>query len=55
MLPPPLTRGVYRSDARARASYAEGAGIYRIMPSAVVVLTDITDLQPLIQWATTLS
>src|SRR6476661_2040041 len=51
MLPPPLTRGVYRSDARARASYAEGAGIYRIMPCAVVVLTDITDLQHLIQWA----
>ena len=51
MLPPPLTRGAYRTDSRARASYAEGAGIYRIMPCAVAVSAGITDLQHLTQWA----
>jgi FAD/FMN-containing dehydrogenase len=35
MLPAPEIRGVYRTDLRARAAYAEAAGIYRILPSAV--------------------
>jgi len=52
MLPPPDIRGVYRSDARARACYAEGAGIYRIIPSAVAVPADVADLRQLVCWAT---
>src|SRR5947208_5970869 len=51
MLPPPAIRGIYRSDSRARAAYAEGAGIYRIIPLAVCVPSDIQDLQQLIRWA----
>ena len=31
----PSLRGVWRTDDRARAAYAEGAGIYRILPRAV--------------------
>jgi FAD/FMN-containing dehydrogenase len=52
MLPPPALRGVYRTDARARAAYAEGAGIYRILPQAIVRPVDLADLKSLISWAT---
>ena len=51
MLPPPAVRGVYRTDARARAAYAEGAGIYRILPQAICRPTDIEDVKTLISWA----
>ncbi len=51
MLPPPPVRGVYRTDARARAAYAEGAGIYRILPQAICRPADIDDLKSLIAWA----
>ncbi|HEX6433161.1 MAG TPA: FAD-binding oxidoreductase, partial [Gemmatimonadales bacterium] len=51
MLPAPGIRGVYRTDVRARAAYAEGAGIYRILPSAVCLPADASDLQRLIRWA----
>jgi len=51
MLPPPAVRGVYRTDARARAAYAEGAGIYRILPQAICRPADIDDLKTLISWA----
>jgi FAD/FMN-containing dehydrogenase len=51
MLPPPGTRGVYRTDARARAAYAEGAGIYRIIPAAVALPADLEDLGRLVCWA----
>ena len=51
MLPPPAVRGVYRTDARARAAYAEGAGIYRILPQAICRPADINDLKALISWA----
>ncbi len=51
MLPPPAIRGVYRTDARARAAYAEGAGIYRILPQAICRPADIDDLKTLISWA----
>ena len=51
MLPPPAVRGVYRTDARARAAYAEGAGIYRILPQAICRPADIEDLKTLISWA----
>ena len=47
---PPL-RGSFRTDARARAAYAEGAGIYRIIPAAVAIPADIADLVALIRWA----
>src|SRR5215212_2240256 len=51
MLPPPALRGTFRADARARAAYSEGAGIYRILPHAVARPADPEDLKTLIQWA----
>jgi FAD/FMN-containing dehydrogenase len=53
MLPPPAIRGVFRTDDRARAAYAEGAGIYRILPLAVCLPTDRDDLVALVGWAST--
>jgi FAD/FMN-containing dehydrogenase len=53
MLPPPAIRGVYRTDQRARAAYAEGAGIYRILPAAVCLPADPQDLVSLVGWAAT--
>jgi FAD/FMN-containing dehydrogenase len=44
-------RGAFRRDERARAAYAEGAGIYRIVPEAVAVPADLADLQALVRWA----
>jgi FAD/FMN-containing dehydrogenase len=51
MLPPPPIRGLYRTDARARAAYAEGAGIYRIIPAAVCLPLDRQDVLSLVRWA----
>jgi FAD/FMN-containing dehydrogenase len=51
MLPPADFRGIFRTDSRARAAYAEGAGIYRILPQAVCVPVDAADLKRLIRWA----
>ena len=51
MLPPPALRGIFRTDARARAAYSEGAGIYRIVPRAVALPCDVADLKLLISWA----
>src|SRR6476620_3794985 len=51
MLPAPAIRGTYRTDERARAAYAEAAGIYRILPRAVCLPADIDDLRHLIRWA----
>jgi FAD/FMN-containing dehydrogenase len=51
MLPPPAIRGVFRTDERARAAYAEGAGIYRIIPAAVCLPADRDDLIALVRWA----
>jgi FAD/FMN-containing dehydrogenase len=51
MLPPPSVRGIYRTDQRARAVYAEAAGIYRIIPQAVCLPADLEDLRTLICWA----
>src|SRR5919106_3323159 len=51
MLPPPAIRGVFRTDERARAAYAEGAGIYRIVPAAVCLPADRQDLASLVRWA----
>jgi FAD/FMN-containing dehydrogenase len=47
---PPI-RGLFRTDVRARAAYAEGAGIYRILPAAVAVPADVADVIALIRWA----
>jgi FAD/FMN-containing dehydrogenase len=44
-------RGVFRTDAVARAVYSEGAGIQRILPAAVAVPVDVEDLTALVQWA----
>ncbi len=51
MLPLPVLRGIYRTDQRARAAYSEAAGIYRIMPRAVCLPADVSDLQRLVCWA----
>ncbi len=48
---PPLIRGSFRTDARARAAYAEGAGIYRIVPRAVCLPADVADVAALVRWA----
>jgi D-lactate dehydrogenase (quinone) len=50
MAKPPI-RGVYRTDRRARAAYAEGAGIYRIVPRAVCLPIDPDDVVALVRWA----
>jgi len=39
------------TDSRTRAAYAEGAGIYRIVPAAVAIPTDVPELQALVRWA----
>ncbi len=51
MLPPPAIRGIFRSDLRARAAYAEGAGIYRMLPAAVCVPADREDVASAVHWA----
>ena len=51
MLPPPGFRGVFRSDLRARAAYAEAAGIYRILPAAACLPADAADVVALVRWA----
>jgi FAD/FMN-containing dehydrogenase len=47
----PRLQGQFRADDRARAAYAEGAGIYRIVPAAVALPADVPDLQRLVRWA----
>lgn len=44
-------RGTFRSDALARALYAEAAGIARALPQAVAVPADAEDLGVLVRWA----
>jgi len=39
------------TDPRSRAAYAEGAGIYRIVPSAVAIPADVPELAALVRWA----
>lgn len=39
------------TDARTRAAYSEGAGIYRIVPAAVAVPRGVEELQRLVRWA----
>lgn len=47
----PMIHGVFRTDVRARAAYAEGAGIYRMVPEAVALPADRDDLGTLVRWA----
>ena len=51
MKPPPDFRGVFRTDAAARAVYAEAAGIQQAVPVAVAVPRDAEDVQALLSWA----
>ena len=51
MLPPPAIRGIFRTDRRARAAYAEGAGIFRILPAAICVPADREDVASALRWA----
>jgi FAD/FMN-containing dehydrogenase len=48
---PPGFRGIFRTDADARAAYSEAAGIERVIPHAVAVPADIEDVQHLARWA----
>lgn len=51
MSPSPKLRGTYRTDLPARSVYAEGAGIYRIVPTAIAIPADTADLVQLVRWA----
>ena len=51
MPPSPRLLGTYRTDLPARAVYSEGAGIYRIVPSAIAIPADTADLVHLVRWA----
>ncbi|HXY68686.1 MAG TPA: FAD-binding oxidoreductase [Gemmatimonadales bacterium] len=51
MRAPPGFRGEFRTDDTARALYAEGAGIFRIIPGAVAVPAGLDDLVALVRWA----
>ena len=44
-------RGLYRSDADARAVYSEAAGIGQIIPRAVAVPLDADDVVALVRWS----
>lgn len=48
MTPPPPE---LITDLRIRAAYAEGAGIYRILPAAVALPRGVEQLQHLVRWA----
>jgi FAD/FMN-containing dehydrogenase len=50
---PAKFRGVFRVDDDARHSYAEAAGIARLIPRAVAVPVDPDDLATLVRWAAT--
>ena len=50
-VPPAAFRGVFRTDAEARAVYAEAAGVARITPRAVAVPEDGDDVVTLVRWA----
>jgi FAD/FMN-containing dehydrogenase len=50
---PARFRGIFRTEADARAVYSEGAGIQRIDPLAIAVPADVDDLAALVEWART--
>ncbi len=41
------------TDPRVRAAYAEGAGIYRIVPAGVATPASVAEVQSLVTWART--
>jgi len=47
---PPIS-GICRTDSPARAAYAEGAGIFRIVPEGVVVPSTTRGLSTVVAWA----
>lgn len=47
----PATPMIVRSDLRARAAYAEAAGIHRILPQGVAIPASVEDLSELVSWA----
>ncbi len=49
--PPPDFNGLTRNDLRSRAAYAEGAGIFRIVPEGVVVPSTSKALREVVFWA----
>jgi FAD/FMN-containing dehydrogenase len=51
MQAPRTLHGVFLTDPRARAAYAEAAGIYKIVPAAVCLPADRQDLVALVGWA----
>ena len=51
MRAPPGFHGPFRTDDAARAAYAEGAGVFRIVPAAVAVPQDTGDVVRLVRWA----
>ena len=51
MTRPAEFQGLWRTDPRARAAYSQGAGIYRIIPSAVAVPSTTAALGRLAAWA----
>ncbi len=46
-----MTAPVLSTDFRTRAAYAEGAGVYRIVPQAVAIPRHPAELQQLVRWA----
>lgn len=50
MLPPSFS-GIWRDDDRACAAYAEGAGIYRIVPRAVAIPSTTGAVVSIVRWA----
>lgn len=47
----PKIRGTWRDDIAARAVYAEGAGIHRMMPEAIAIPNDAGDVADIVRWA----
>ena len=43
--------GRFHTEPRIRAAYSEGAGIYRVVPSAVALPSSTAELAALMRWA----
>lgn len=48
---PPSFNGIFRADPNTRAAYAEGAGIFRIVPAGVAVPSTTAALRAIVRWA----
>ena len=51
MVPLRSIESLVQRDHRLRSAYAEGAGIYRILPAGVALPASVEELQALIRWA----